>query len=104
MRINQSWDDRLQVRQLQIVGADQSEAVSLRQGCNVGLAADEPLPVVGAFENLVDQKQYGWRGRLPSRIQDRFESFDFSVEKRQTGIERIIDADATGQPAPCPLE
>ena len=37
-------------------------------------------------------------------IEDRFEPFHLGVEERQTGIERIVDADAAGQPTPGPLQ
>src|SRR6476469_962845 len=78
--------------------------MSLCQGRDIRTASDEPLPVVGSFENLVDEKQDG-RGRtFLSGIKDRLESFDFRIEKREAGIERIIDTDAAGQSDPGPVK
>ncbi len=102
--IDQTGDGLLQIRQLQIMGADEAEAVSLRQRGDVGTAADEPLSIVGAFEDLVDQEQHGWYGAFLGGIENRLQSFHFSVEERQTGIERIVDANAAGQAAPGPCK
>ena len=42
--------------------ADQAESLSLRKRGDIGLTADEPLAVVGALEDFVDQKEHGRRG------------------------------------------
>lgn len=104
MRVGQPRNGWFQIRQLEVVSAHESEAVPLRQGGDIGLAADQPLSVIGTLEDFVNEEQDRRQGLFFGGIEDCFKPLHFGVEKRQTRIERIIDADATGQSAPRPLE
>ena len=46
-----------QVRELQVMGGDDAHAALAREGADVGAAAGEAFPVVGAAEYLVDEEE-----------------------------------------------
>ena len=87
MGIDERWNLVSQIGQLEIMGADQSVAVAGGESFDVRAAADQPFAVVGALENLIDQKQ-DRRGRPIRRgMENRLEPFDLRIEKREAGIE-----------------
>src|SRR5215212_374172 len=84
--------------------ADQPVAVPVSQGRDVGPAADQTFAIVRALKNFINKKEHRRRLSIMGGIEDGFEALDFRIEKREPGLQGIIDADTAGQPAPGPLE
>ena len=80
------------------MGRDEAEPVSSREGGNEGASSDEPLPVVGTFENLVDQPEHRRSLQILRVVQDRLEPFHLGIKEGETAVERVVYADAAADP------
>src|SRR5260370_4998102 len=91
----------VQVNQVKVVGGDHTQAVSSDQRRDVRLAADQPLAVIGALENLVDQEEKRHFTALLARLnggQQGFQTPDLGIEIRVAVGHGVADFDAGKQP------